>query len=94
MSQFQKSFDQTIVRFREAGILDKIISGYTAKFKLSVPKDSKIVVLSLAHYETPMYVLAMMLIINLLAFFTEISFAFIRKKMKWQKRRLFTTTVD
>ena len=73
-SIFKRPFDRFIVKLREAGILNEIIRKYTDSNnppKISAP-NSNPVILTLAHYEVPMVLLTILLVLDFFVFLVEL----------------------
>ena len=72
-SHLKRSFDRAIIAFREAGSIEKLIDSYTRANLVPQRRgtDDELTVLSLSHYEVPMYLVAVMLGISTLVFLLE-----------------------
>ena len=68
-SHFMRPYERAIVRLREAGVFEQILS----KYKINEPAPAKtgLTVLKLEHYEGPFYLLLIFLTFDIVIFLIE-----------------------
>ena len=74
MNRYQKPFNKAILGLKEGGIIEKIISKYTDASIAKTPPKSNLQVLTVGHFETPMYLVLTMWSLNIIFFAFEILF--------------------
>ena len=80
MSPFKIPYDRVIVRLREAGVLDRVMTSYSSA-RASTKVSTENSVLKVEHYEGPIYLFVILNFLNTMAFFFEIL------SIKWSKHR-------
>ena len=72
MSHFRRPYDKAIVRLREAGVFDHILSGYSLIAPSKINIDAGLIVLKIHHYEGLFYLLVILLGMDVIIFMIEV----------------------
>ena len=74
-SRFKKPYDRAIVRLKEAGVFNHILSGYTGITEKSVVLSEDLITLKVEHYEGPFILLIICFAADIITFLLEVSVA-------------------
>ena len=71
--RFVRPYDRVVVKLKEAGIFDHVLSGYILQAAPADVVNAELMVLKIEHYEGPFYLLMILLAFDMIIFLLEYS---------------------